>query len=174
VTTDTRQRARNRAAAYYVAHVDDVLAAARERYRADPAKGKAKSSSYYRANRERCLAQQRVYNASHREQRRRAARARKLRAYGLTIGGFERLFSRQGGACAICGVTDKRLVVDHCHTTGAVRGLLCSPCNRALGALGDDIEGLRRATEYIARAMRDGNREAALRRKEALWISQPL
>lgn len=41
------------------------------------------------------------------------------------------------------------LAYDHCHKTGDIRGLLCSPCNRALGALGDSEEGLQRALTYL-------------------------
>jgi hypothetical protein len=43
----------------------------------------------------------------------------------------------------------KTLVVDHSHETGAVRGLLCHNCNRALGLIHDDAAVLRRAAEYI-------------------------
>ena len=39
----------------------------------------------------------------------------------------------QDGACAMCGASRGRLLVDHCHRTGAVRGLLCTSCNTAEG-----------------------------------------
>jgi hypothetical protein len=39
--------------------------------------------------------------------------------------------------------------IDHDHKTGQVRGLLCSGCNTGLGHLGDDIQGLKRALEYL-------------------------
>jgi hypothetical protein len=39
----------------------------------------------------------------------------------------------QGGACAMCSASRGRLLVDHCHRTGLVRGLLCSSCNTAEG-----------------------------------------
>ena len=47
---------------------------------------------------------------------------------------YERLLAAQGGGCAICGSTPKtrRLHVDRDHKTGAVRGLLCFRCNRAI------------------------------------------
>lgn len=44
------------------------------------------------------------------------------------------MLTAQGGGCAICGAKPKtrRLHVDHDHASGAVRGLLCHRCNRAL------------------------------------------
>lgn len=41
--------------------------------------------------------------------------------------------------------------VDHCHDTGRVRGMLCHGCNTALGKLGDNVAGLRRALEYLTK-----------------------
>ena len=65
-------------------------------------------------------------------------RAYMLKArYGITVEEYERLLEQQGFSCAMCSercATGKRLAVDHDHTTGAVRGLLCHACNRALGA----------------------------------------
>lgn len=60
----------------------------------------------------------------------------------------------QGGVCAICGngAEDTQhglLHVDHCHDKGHVRGLLCSPCNLALGLFRDNPALLRRAAEYL-------------------------
>lgn len=72
--------------------------------------------------------------------------------YGLTTEGYAALLAAQGGRCAICwGVPrTKRLAVDHDHTSGAVRGLLCSRCNHdLLGAAHDDVEILRRAVAYL-------------------------
>lgn len=86
-------------------------------------------------------------------QRRAALKAR----YGLTEEAFEALLEQQGGVCALCrrlpepsSVGRPALVVDHDHATGRVRGLLCDSCNSALGKLGDDEAGLRRALEYVS------------------------
>ena len=42
--------------------------------------------------------------------------------------------------------------LDHCHITGKFRGWLCGKCNMGIGALGDSIQGLQRAIEYLKRA----------------------
>lgn len=52
--------------------------------------------------------------------------------------------------CEICRRTSKKaLCLDHCHVTGLFRGWLCDLCNRGLGMLGDDLEGLKRAVTYL-------------------------
>jgi hypothetical protein len=78
---------------------------------------------------------------------------RNLEIYGLTTADFVRLFAGQGGLCAICGKPNerrRRLVVDHCHTSGRVRGLLCDACNNMLGMAGEDPAILRAAADYLA------------------------
>jgi len=82
--------------------------------------------------------------------------------YGITIKEYKALLDNQNGLCAICLEEEKHkdkrtgkirsLAVDHDHTTGRVRGLLCSRCNRALGSFGDSIEILLRASKYLKRS----------------------
>jgi hypothetical protein len=76
--------------------------------------------------------------------------------YGITTAQFDDLLAAQGGKCAICGTSDwpgkgNRPHVDHCHTGGGVRGILCHFCNLGLGNFRDDPERLRRAIEYLER-----------------------
>jgi hypothetical protein len=58
--------------------------------------------------------------------------------YGIVPADYQRLLDLQGGGCAVCGVlpeVDRHLAVDHDHSTGTVRGLLCKCCNMAAGFL---------------------------------------
>jgi hypothetical protein len=79
------------------------------------------------------------------------------RCYGITLRQYEKLRQNQENLCAIClregfvmaSHHKMKLVVDHCHTSGRVRGLLCHNCNRALGLLRDSDEVLRRAINYL-------------------------
>lgn len=78
--------------------------------------------------------------------------------YSITIEEYEDLLEKQNGGCAICERNDsgvswsKNLHVDHCHTSGKIRGLLCQPCNVSLGQMSEDIDLLYRAIEYLRRA----------------------
>ena len=49
----------------------------------------------------------------------------------------------------IVNKSKRRLCVDHCHTTGNVRGLLCDTCNTALGKFRDNIDLLNEAIKYL-------------------------
>jgi hypothetical protein len=73
---------------------------------------------------------------------------RKARRYGVCEEVLASMFDDAAGRCGICD-RERELHVDHCHDTGRVRGLLCGPCNRSIGVLGDNVEGLRRALRYL-------------------------
>jgi hypothetical protein len=77
------------------------------------------------------------------------------RKYGITPEIYQEMLDKQGGKCAICGTnscsTGRRLAVDHCHTTGKVRGLLCAHCNTAIGKFNDDPATIQRAIDYLNR-----------------------
>ena len=112
----------------------------------------AYNRAYYRANKERILAQTKAYRLAHVDQNRNA---RLQRQYALTLVEFDRLLAEQNGQCAICG-TDKpgrygRFCVDHDHRSGKVRGLLCHNCNHGVGKFKDSAARLNSAAAYLRR-----------------------
>ena len=74
-------------------------------------------------------------------------------AYGIDLETYNAMLAKQGKCCKICGThreqLKRALCVDHCHTTGTVRGLLCDTCNRSLGLLKDSVKILERAVKYL-------------------------
>ena len=74
--------------------------------------------------------------------------------YGITIEQYDGMLDAQGGGCAVCSAKTpsnrtKYFAVDHCHTTGKVRGLLCTKCNRGLGLFNDKPDLLKSAVNYL-------------------------
>lgn len=82
--------------------------------------------------------------------------------YGINLSEYERMLKEQGGVCAICNGTEqavnpttqkkRNLAVDHCHKTGAVRGLLCTTCNSIIGHADDSVALLMKAIQYVQRS----------------------
>lgn len=68
--------------------------------------------------------------------------------YNLSVEDYTNLLKKQSHKCKICGLKTK-LVVDHCHNSGMVRGLLCAKCNFALGLLNDNVKVLYNAINYL-------------------------
>lgn len=73
----------------------------------------------------------------------------RYRKYGLTVQAYDELLLQANGKCMACDRPAK-LVVDHDHATNAVRGLLCTGCNLALGHVGDNIERLMSLVAYLS------------------------
>ena len=85
-------------------------------------------------------------------------RKKTLQRYGITPEDYNRMLEEQEGKCAICQSTDSEhpitelLVVDHCHLTGKVRGLLCNTCNRGIGFMREETDRLLNAAVYLENA----------------------
>lgn len=77
--------------------------------------------------------------------------------YGLTISAYYSILESQNKSCAICKTTDMsrytKFFVDHDHSTGDVRGLLCNKCNYGLGAMSDSVQKIKMAISYLSRPL---------------------
>lgn len=80
--------------------------------------------------------------------------SRLIKKYNITEQMYNDMLIKQHNCCMICKADQKSLskplVVDHCHTTGKVRGLLCNNCNLALGLFKDNQSILLEAIQYLA------------------------
>lgn len=102
----------------------------------------------------------RLWHIANKDLRKEQAR---YRSYGIDSDAYQSLLKEQNGKCGICHQpeineymgTVRELAVDHCHETGAVRGLLCFKCNTGLGQLGDTIESLQEAIIYLQKTTTD-------------------
>lgn len=108
-----------------------------------------------------CYERGRRRNPSHRAGVLAGERRRHLRrTYGMTVEEYDYMLAQQNGVCAVCGNTEvralkgkvMRLVVDHDHTTGEVRGLLCFACNAAIGLMRENAQYMRSAADYISKS----------------------
>lgn len=108
------------------------------------------------------LANVEAYRARYREARRKRTPEQKLKwllkqEYGLTLEDYQRMMAAQDGRCAICRETPAPqkyktgFHVDHCHTTGRIRGLLCHNCNVSIGHLKEDLVRIRALLAYLER-----------------------
>lgn len=74
------------------------------------------------------------------------------RRYNITAAEYDMMLISQNHTCKICKdvcTTGRRLSVDHCHSTGAIRGLLCTNCNSGLGKFKDNPQLLAAAIKYL-------------------------
>lgn len=106
--------------------------------------------SWRSKNRDKVNATARKWYKKNRERNIDSVRRYQLRRkYGFAQELYEVYFFMQCGECAICGRKDRRLVIDHNHKTGKIRGLLCTRCNLSIGSFEDSQELLLKAVMYL-------------------------
>lgn len=114
---------------------------------------KKSANSYYNNNKEYFYEQNKKNRLEKPEQYKVMIRKGWLKKnYNLTQEQFDQILESQDNKCAICNSSDfgkKGPVVDHCHTTGQVRGILCGKCNRGIGLFNDDVCIMKNAIQYI-------------------------
>src|ERR1019366_1751148 len=82
-----------------------------------------------------------------------------MKNYGITLVQYKEMLQEQNSCCAICNKPETRtrngkltmLSVDHNHTTGEVRGLLCNKCNTLIGYANEDAKILEASLKYLER-----------------------
>lgn len=129
-----------------------------------PDRIKKSNKAAYLKNRKQRIAAQKEYSANNKEsisayrKRWREINADHTRSYdlkkkyGLTVDDLERMIMSQGNKCDICAkqFSEKvKMNIDHCHTTGKVRSLLCSRCNTAIGLVFENVEIMNSMINYI-------------------------
>ena len=164
MTEQERQRRR----AYYERNREAIKTKAAAWARAHPERRKATNRAHYQRHREAQMERQRQWRQAnpekvreqHRRHRGRQRETHLRRTFGLTGDEYAARLAAQGGVCAICARPETRkdkaghikpLAVDHCHESGAVRGLLCDACNQGIGHFGDDVTRMRQAMAYLER-----------------------
>ena len=73
--------------------------------------------------------------------------------YGITLEQKQHMIASQNGKCAICETkldNGKHTCVDHCHTTGKIRKILCRSCNIMIGHSKENTEILNKAIQYLS------------------------
>jgi hypothetical protein len=144
-----QNRERDRAAQqrWRAKHAEAIKAYQRERYRANKARFKAQRDVYVSKNRGSILEKARAYRAKNKEKVRLwGVKSR----YGLTPEALAALRVTQNDICPGCLLPlTTSSHVDHDHTTGKVRGILCGTCNPCIGLGKDDSAVLRRLADYL-------------------------
>jgi hypothetical protein len=148
---------------YYEKNRETILQKKKEEYASDPQKFKDRKKKFYAEHperREARLLYRRKWRLAHKDdvnaylreyskKNKDKRRAYKLRInFNLTPFQFEVMKEKQNGLCAICH-KDKLLKVDHRHSTGKIRELLCGGCNTGLGLFCEDINILSSAIAYL-------------------------
>ena len=138
---------------------------------------KKENKQHYDANKDRILGYKKKYREKNKERLNEIARIKRaanrhnnyqhLKEFNLTKEQYLEMLEKQNHGCAICGGKDinRKLAVDHCHTTGVIRGLLCSACNTSLGKFKDSVELLQKAIQYLKD--NNGNKPNAIIVKKA-------
>lgn len=129
-------------------------AKARERYNRDPKHYCGKRRESKREYDQRRYAEMLARGERPKKDPIKAKNSYLLRNYGITYEDYLQLLEGQDHKCAICGTMesdrkDGDLVVDHCHASGKVRGMLCQKCNLMLGNANDLVGTLEQAVIYL-------------------------
>jgi hypothetical protein len=125
----------------------------KENYLKNKEKILQQGKDYYNNNKEKYRLKHKKWNEANPNKRREY----QLAKYGLTLQDYEKMFEQQKGLCYTCHNPETKmsngkvikLSVDHNHTTGKVRKLLCYSCNLTIGKIQENIETLKNFIKYL-------------------------
>jgi hypothetical protein len=130
--------------AWYLKNKTKILARRKKHYQQNKTKVDARNRAWSRKNPDKA-----------KEIARRANKKRTMKIVGINQLIIDQQLISQNNSCAICGISQKALnyslAIDHCHTTGKFRGLLCHPCNLGIGNFKDIPGLLLEAYNYLIR-----------------------
>lgn len=148
-----RDEIREQQGVYYATHKGERSAYMKKYYAIAGEEIKRKKRERYQARREKACAWMREFRSNNKERVAVIQRKAHLkRAYGMTPEAWDDLFISQGSKCALCmslTAGGRGWHVDHDHSTGAVRGIICRNCNLVLGHAKDNIDTLYAAIRYL-------------------------
>jgi hypothetical protein len=148
-----KKRQRDAQRRYSEKHRERIKERRRVRYQENIEAERARTRDEYARNREARKAASKKWKEANRERVREYQKHANLKRYDLSLSEKEAMLTAQGNRCACCSSLDPRSKtgwhVDHCHTTGKVRGLLCLYCNVALGKVEDSIDRLKALISYL-------------------------
>lgn len=172
--TENKEKEKARSLKYYHENKDKIDREAKRAYMAEYLKTYQRKKPTEEEKQARSARRRKMYatDPTHREQVKNQARkwnaknpemkrsGRLKRTFGISLDQYQELLKAQGNKCAICdkqrtgvktkGKRENSLHVDHCHTTGKVRGILCNNCNAGIGHFKDSPELLKNAILYLS------------------------
>lgn len=105
---------------------------------------------HYKDNKQKYIDKARKWERENKDRVKANVRAYRATKYGISLKEYEVLLKKCNGLCMIC-IKNEATCIDHCHESGEVRGLLCRPCNLALGFFRDNLSSIKNATKYLER-----------------------
>ena len=146
-----KERIKEKSAKYYVDNKLKILKRLVETHKLNPFPARKRAKKFAQNNPERVKIYQKTWKERHPEKRKLYTRNSRIRAYGIEPEEYYKLLEQQGNECAICKAksTRRAMNIDHNHTTGKVRGLLCDGCNMSLGHI-ERKEWVEKANKYLS------------------------
>ena len=152
MTEKQKEQNRERSRKWRQANPDRVKEGQKRYKEANPEKTREYQRKWVAANPGRVKEKCKKYYQDNSDKLKESMRKAQYAQYGITAAEFDSISIAQGKACVICGERErngKRLSIDHDHSTGKFRGLLCHRCNVGLGMFRDSEDLLSMAISYL-------------------------